>query len=84
MVIVAMPLTFSEPVPMVVALSLNVIDPVGVPAADVTVAVNVTASPNVLGVFDEETDVFVSARLTVSDWLVSGLMLVKFESPAYE
>ncbi len=67
MVIVTMPLTFSEPVPIVVVLSLNVIDPVGVPVPEVTVAVNVTISPNVIGVFDVATDVLVPTLVTVSD-----------------
>ena len=41
-VIVAMPLALSVPVPMIVTLSLNVTLLVGVPWVDVTVAVNVT------------------------------------------
>ena len=49
---VALPL-LSVPVPSVVAPSLKVTVPVGVPPVEVTVAVNVTAAPNVEGFRDE-------------------------------
>jgi hypothetical protein len=49
------------PLPSTVAPSLNVTDPVGVPPPPVTVAVKVTAWPNVLGLSDEISDVVVEA-----------------------
>src|SRR2546426_9171331 len=58
----------SVPVPSVVALSLNVTVPVGVPAPGdtaLTVAVNVTDTPNVDGFNDELTVVVLLAWLTV-------------------
>ena len=61
---------FSVPVPSVVAPSLKVTVPVGVPVEEgelsVTVAVNVTEAPEQDGLADEATDVDVPALFTVS------------------
>jgi hypothetical protein len=53
-------------VPSVVAPSLNVTVPVGVPAVDVTVAVNVTLLPKCAGFADGVSVVDVVAVLIVS------------------
>ena len=53
------------PVPSVVAPSLKVTVPGGVPAVEVTVAVNVTAVLCVDGFSDEATDVELFALFTV-------------------
>ena len=60
---VATPDEFKVPVPICVAPSLNVTDPVGVPDPDsgATVAVNVTACPRVICADDAPRDVFVAA-----------------------
>ena len=67
---VATPEPFSVPVPSVVAPSLKVTVPVGVPVEEgelsVTVAVNVTDAPEQDGLADEATDVDVVALFTVS------------------
>ena|SRR6516165_5949559 len=55
---VALPL-LSVPVPSVVAPSLKVTVPVGVPPLDMTLAVKVTDTPNVEGSSDEATEVVV-------------------------
>ena len=62
---VATPDPFSVPVPRVAAPSLNVTVPVGVPALEVTVAVNVTDWPNVEGLTEEPSPVAVLAGFTV-------------------
>jgi len=65
---VAWPFQFSEPVPTVEPLFVNVTVPVGMPAPDVTVAVKVTACLLAEG-FTEETNVVVvaaSATFTTS------------------
>ncbi len=62
---VATPLALSVPVPSVVAPSLKVTVPVGVPPAPVTVAVKVTDWPKVEGLADEPSAVVVSALATV-------------------
>ena len=51
------------PVPNVVAPSLNVTVPVGIPAPEVTVAVKVTLCPLVEGFGDEVSDVLVAGGL---------------------
>ena len=57
---------FSGPVPSVVAPSLNVIVPVGVPAAlEVTVAVNVTDCPKGDGFSEDVTVAVLAAVFTV-------------------
>ena len=63
MLSVAVPEEFKVPVPICVAPSLNVTDPVGVPEPDTgaTVAVNVTACPGVICVADAPRDVVVAA-----------------------
>jgi hypothetical protein len=61
---VAAPLPLSVPVPRVVAPSLKVTVPVGVPALHATVAVKVTAWPTGDGVSDELTVVVVAVWLT--------------------
>ena len=64
---VAMP-ALSVPVPSVVAPSLKVTVPVGVPAPGAvaaTVAVKVTACPNTDGLAEEESAVVVLAMFTV-------------------
>ena len=72
----------SAPVPKVVAPSLKVTVPVGVPlpgAAGATVAVKVTPCPNTDGFADEITTVVVLAMLTVCvsvlDVLAAKLLL---------
>lgn len=71
------------PVPKVVAPSLKVTVPVGVPVAGevaLTVAVNVTLWPTTAGFAEGETEVVVSPVLTV--WLNVELVLVlKLLSP---
>jgi hypothetical protein len=44
---------------------LKVTEPVGIPAADETVAVNVIGDPKLEGLSDEPTAVVVAAKLTV-------------------
>ena len=67
---VATPEPFSVPVPSVVAPSLKVTVPVGVPVEEgelsVTVAVNVTEAPEQDGLAEEATAVDVLALFTVS------------------
>ena len=68
----------SAPVPSVVAPSLNVTVPVGVPAPGavaVTVAVKVTDWPNTDGLTEEATPVLVPALLTVCVKLTEVLVL---------
>jgi hypothetical protein len=60
-----MPEALSAPVPSVVAPSLKVTVPVGVPAVEVAVAVNVTDCPNLLGFSDEVRVVELAAGFTV-------------------
>ena len=60
----ALPL-LSVPVPRVVAPFLKVTVPVGVPAPDLTVAVNLTAAPNVDGFKEEATELALVACFTV-------------------
>ena len=71
------------PVPSVVAPSLNVTVPVGVPlpgATTATVAVNVTDCPKTDGFADEITIVVVLGMLTV--WVrVEEVLVLKFVSP---
>src|SRR5438445_694456 len=75
------------PVPRVVAPSLKVTVPVGVPAPGataLTVAVNVTGWPNTVGVAEEMTDVDELALLTV--WVNGAAVLLlplKLPSPLY-
>jgi len=52
----------SATVPSAVAPSLNVTVPVGVPEADVTVAVNVTDCPTFDGFNEETSEVVVAVR----------------------
>ena len=64
---VATPLASSVPVPKVVAPSLNVTVPAGVPvpgAVALTVAVKVTLCPNTLGLDDDVSAVVVAACCT--------------------
>jgi len=79
---VATPLPFMADVPMVVAPSLNVTDPVGVPApvTTVTVAVKVVDCPYVEGFTEEVRAVAVVAWLMTCE---SGVELEreKFVSP---
>jgi hypothetical protein len=63
------PLPFSEPVPSVVPLSVNVTEPVGMPAVDVTVAVKVTARLKAEGFTEEVTVVVVDASATFTTWV---------------
>jgi hypothetical protein len=65
-VTVAWPLALSEPVPSVAPLSVNVTGPVGVPAADVTVAVKVTDCLKAEGFTEEVTVVAVVASATLT------------------
>ncbi len=60
---VATPEPFRVPVPRVAAPSLNVTVPVGVPPAELTVAVNVTIWPKTEGWADEVSAVVVVAVL---------------------
>ena len=73
----------SVPVPRIVALSLNVTVPVGVPApgeTKFTVAVKVTDCPETDGFAEEATVVVLLALLTVCMEFVEVLAL-KFASP---
>jgi hypothetical protein len=80
---VAWPEPLSVPVPSVVAPSLKVIVPVGVPlpgALTVTVAVKVTDCPDTDGLADELREVVVLALVTV--WVSTADVLpLKFPSP---
>ena len=76
---------FSVPVPSVVAPSLNVTFPVGVPAPGATaatVAVKVTDCPNTDGLAEEVTVVVVLAWFTVCD-TVLDVLVPKLVSPPY-
>lgn len=61
--------------PRLVPLSLNCTVPVGVPAAEVIVAVKVTTSLRVAGLVEDETAVVVAALAMLKDCgtLVAGL-----------
>jgi hypothetical protein len=72
---VASPEALSVPVPRVVAPSLKVTVPVGVPTGLVTVAVNVTDSPGTVGVLDVATVVVVVARTSSLATNASALLL---------
>jgi hypothetical protein len=75
----------SVPVPNVVVLSLKVTVPVGVPdpgEVTITVAVNVTDCPKIVGLAEETTLVVVSALLTTWDRDAEVLVL-KLVSPPY-
>jgi hypothetical protein len=77
---VAIPL-LTLPLPSVVLPSLNVTVPVAV--VDETVAVNVTEELNADGFDDDESVVVVLALLTV--WVrADDVLLLQFESPAYD
>ena len=79
---VATPELLSVPVPRVVAPSLKVTLPVGVPPGPVTVAVKVTTSPNVLGFGDDDNVVEVNPVFTV--WFRAEEVLPKkLLSPPY-
>src|SRR5260221_1960375 len=70
----------SAAVPITVAPSLNVTVPVGVPAPLLTVAVNVTACPTLLGLTEDARAVVVGTLLTA--WLSARDVLgVKAASP---
>jgi hypothetical protein len=69
------------PLPSVVLPSLNVTVPVAV--VDETVAVNVTEEPKADGFDDDKSVVVVLALLTVCVRTVEVLLL-QFESPAYD
>ena len=56
----------SVPVPIEVVPSMKATVPVGVPAAEVTVAVKVTCCPNTDGFADDATTVTVLATVTVT------------------
>ena len=79
---VVWPKPLSVPVPMVVAPSLNVTVPVGVPPEPLTVAVKVTDWPNALGSSEEVIAVVVLLGLTVC---VSGddVLAELLPSPPY-
>src|SRR6266852_5952465 len=62
---VATPLPLSVAVPIGFAPSVKVTDPFGVPKPLFTVAVKVTACPNVLGLSEEVSVVVVATRATV-------------------
>ena len=63
---VAEPVESSMAVPIVDAPSLNVTLPVGVPAVELTLAVNVTACPNTDGFWEDARVVVVVALVTVN------------------
>jgi hypothetical protein len=69
----------SVPVPSVTVPFLNVTVPVGVPEVAVTVAVNVTAWPDVEG-FSEDATVVVGTGFTVCD-RGAEVLAVKLASP---
>jgi hypothetical protein len=71
----------SVPVPRVVVPSRNVTEPVGVPPAPVTVAVNVTDWPTCDGLMEDVSAVALVPRTT---WEVAlDVLDAKFASPAY-
>ena len=80
---VACPVASSVTEPIVVAPSLNVTVPVGVPAPGaeaVTVAVKVTDCPETDGLTEEASAVAVAALLTI--WLrAAEVLVVKLPSP---
>jgi hypothetical protein len=76
----------NAPVPKVVAPSLKVTDPVGVPLPGETaetVAVNVTDWPDTEVFCDEETAIVVFALLTVCENTGELVLPFTFESPTY-
>jgi hypothetical protein len=82
---VAMPVTLRVPVPRVVAPSLKVTVPEGVPllgAVALTVAVNVTLEPMSEG-FDEEAMVVADAPLFTTCERLADVLVAKLVSPAY-
>jgi hypothetical protein len=82
---VAWPAALSVPVPICAPEFRNDTVPDGVPVADaagVTVAVNVVACPNALGLTDDVTAVVVDAVLIVCDTL-DEVLAPKLVSPAY-
>ena len=62
----ALPKESSVPVPMLVAPSENVTVPLGVPADELTVALNVTACPNTDGFREDARAVAAAALVTVN------------------
>ena len=81
---VAWPEALSVPVPKVFAPSLKVTVPVGVPAAEVTVAVKVTAWPKTeeLTLAVTLVVVAVAARAALTVWVkVAEVLVVKLGSP---
>src|SRR5437763_583286 len=73
------------PVPRVAATSLKVTVPVGVPVPGgvaATVAVNVTACPDTVGLAEEASAVLVAAWFTVCE-SAADVLAVKFASPPY-
>ena len=62
---VACPDPLSEPEPSVLAPSLKVTVPNGIPPLELTTAVNITDCPNADGLIEEETVVVVAAGFTV-------------------
>ena len=77
---VATPVLLSVPVPSTVAPDLKVTVPVGVPAAEVMVAVKVTACPETDGFCDELMDAAVGALLTFCA-TTGEVLAAKVESP---
>jgi hypothetical protein len=77
---VALPLAFKSLVPSVVAPSLKVTVPVGVPLEPVTVAVNVTFCPNTAALAELAT-VVVLPRTPTDCVNVPLVLVVKFVSP---
>jgi len=63
---VAWPVALRLPEPRVLAPSMNVMAPAGVPAVDVTVAVNFTDCPYIEGFSEEVTVVVVVASATLT------------------
>ena len=82
MVNAAMAVPFSTTVPRVVAPSLNVTEPVGVPAApEVTVAVKVTDWPKTDGLDADITVLTVAGKLTACVTMFD-VLAAKLASPA--
>ena len=75
----AIPAALSVPVPSVVFPSINITFPVGIPAAELTVAVNLTDWPRFDGFREEVTLVVLFAFPTV--WVKLPVLLAKLLSP---
>jgi hypothetical protein len=78
----AFPEESSVPVPMLVAPSRKETVPVGVPAGEMTAALNVTACPNTDGFWEDKRVVVVAAGVTVNVAALDGAVPAKFVNAA--